>query len=265
MRFFNWKPAPKATFDAPLAPDVAFYAIGDIHGRADLLQRLLGQIGGGEHPAARLIFVGDYVDRGDQSREVLEMLRALQAEKTQDTVCLMGNHERMLLDFLDDPVTHGPGWTRHGGLQTLASFGVGMAPDTGDAARWIATRDALRSALGPGETWLRDLPLRWQSGNVAVVHAGADPALAIEAQADRTLLWGHKDFEARQRTDSVWVVHGHTITENPEATLGRIPVDTGAYATGRLTAAFVDRDTLSFLSVVSLIAATDRVTRNTRT
>ncbi len=247
MRLFNWKRTPKPTFEAPLAPDVPFCAVGDIHGRADLLPGLLERMRQGAPSATKLIFVGDYVDRGDQSREVLDRLRTLQRERPEEVICLMGNHERMLLDFLDDPAAHGPRWMRHGGLQTLASYRVGGVRETGEGAQWIAARDAFRSALGQSEDWLRNLPLLWQSGNVAVVHAAADPALAMDAQADRALLWGHKHFDSTPRTDSVWVVHGHTIVDEPYAQSGRIAIDTGAYATGRLTAASIDSSDVTFL------------------
>ncbi len=150
-----------------------------------------------------------------------------------------------MLAFLDDPVVHGPRWLRHGGLQTLASFGVGMVTPRPDEARIIAARDALARALGPELlAWLRALPTRFVSGNVAVVHAGADPARAIADQDDDVLIWGHPDFASRTRDDGVWVVHGHTITETVTPVSGRIAVDTGAYASGRLSAALIGPDRL---------------------
>lgn len=246
MRFFFWKRAPKPTFDSPLMPETPFFAVGDVHGRVDLLQILLGRLGETGHPDAKLIFVGDYVDRGDQSREVLNLLQSLRADHPDDVICLMGNHERMLLDFLDDPERYGPRWLRNGGLQTLASYRIGAVPQNCSREAWETTRDNFRAALGQTENWLRELPLIWRSGNVAVVHAGADPSRPINEQEDKVLLWGHRDFAKKPRTDETWVVHGHTITDSPEPLLGRIPVDTGAYATGRLTAALVERGSVSF-------------------
>ena len=246
MRLSLLKRAFRRRFTAPLAPDVPFHAVGDIHGRADLLRKLLLSLERGAAPAARLVFVGDYVDRGDQSREVLDRLQALQRERPGAVICLMGNHERMLLDFLDEPEHAGPRWLDNGGLQTMRSYGVSARAQLHSRNRLEPARDAFRDALGPTEAWLRGLPLIWRSGNVAVVHAAADPSVPIDAQTDRTLLWGHRDFGLLPRRDGIWIVHGHTITERPEARAGRIAIDTGAYVSGVLTAAHVDVGKVTF-------------------
>ncbi|MAU52947.1 MAG: serine/threonine protein phosphatase [Roseovarius sp.] len=233
---------------APIRPDQAFVAIGDVHGRSDLLfaidEPLERQAGG-----LPVVFVGDYVDRGEQSREVLQLLMQATAQDPQRVTCLMGNHERMLLDVLDAPETHGARWLRNGGLQTLASFGV--APPQGPKNELDALLDmraALAEAMGRAMIdWLRARPLAWQSGNVWVVHAGADPAQPMTQQAEEVLLWGHPRFRRELRADGQWVIHGHTIVETPQARDGRIAIDTGAYATGRLTAALVDPDGVRFL------------------
>ncbi|OWU66697.1 hypothetical protein ATO2_17780 [Roseovarius sp. 22II1-1F6A] len=234
-------PDPGPAVFAPLAPEAAFCAVGDIHGRADLLDRLLEKLHEQAPPDAAFVCVGDYVDRGEDSARVLRDLQALSVAHPDHVTCLMGNHEEMLLGFLDRPEQAGPGWLRHGGLQTLASFGLpAPAGATPTPAAWEDLRDQLRAALGADlETWLRALPLQWRSGNVAVVHAGADPALPLEAQTTRALLWGHRDFATTPRRDGQWVLHGHTITDMPQMQAGRIAIDTGAYATGRLTAALV--------------------------
>ncbi|WP_240611595.1 metallophosphoesterase [Roseovarius nitratireducens] len=223
-----------------LAPERPFVAVGDIHGRADLLLDLDRQIAA--HCAGwPVVLLGDYIDRGEQSREVLELLMTLSAEGTPPVTCLMGNHERMLLDFLDFPERRGPVWLRNGGLQTLASFGI--APPVGTQADAVALK-ALRARLADtmGEAmiaWLRARPLFWQSGNIWAVHAGADPDRPIPDQAADTLTWGHADFLRRARPDGHWVAHGHSIVDMPEVRDGRIALDTGAYATGRLTAAAI--------------------------
>ena len=200
-------------------------------------------------PDGPVVFVGDYVDRGEDSAGVLRRLFDLETTREKVT-CLMGNHEHFVLDFLEKPAQAGPRWLRHGGLQTLASFSVTppSGPDVTEAD-WDAARDKLRSALGPDlETWIAARPALWRSGNVAVVHAGADPAQPIEAQKPGTLIWGHPDFDSTARTDGIWVVHGHTIVGEPGRFQGRVPIDTGAYATGQLTAALIDEDQVSFLS-----------------
>lgn len=242
------------------APDRPLYIIGDVHGRADLLQRLFDIIDA-DHAAHGLrqplaVFVGDYVDRGDDSRRVLESLQAMEqnlsaaGEGEGEMICLMGNHEQMMLDFLDDPAAAGPRWLRNGGAQTLASFGVRWATEGASPEMLQAARDALRSAMPEGlEEWLRDLPLIALSGNIAIVHAGADPALPIDAQEPGTLLWGHPEFLIRPRTDALWVAHGHTVVSRPAVAEGRISLDTGAYFSDRLTAAIaVPGEPVRFLS-----------------
>jgi serine/threonine protein phosphatase 1 len=249
----TWKRAPKPEpeFNAPLAPDVPFFAIGDIHGCDLLLGRLLERLQEIAHPDARLVTVGDYVDRGEHSRAVLERLQQMQAEAPEGMmVCLRGNHEQMLLDFLDDPAGQGERWLRHGGLQTLASYRVPVSASRQSDADWEVLRDRFREALGePTEAWLRGLPLSWQTGNVWVVHAGADPEISMGMQTSRPLLWGHEGFGTVPRRDGVWVLHGHTIVEEAATRLGCIAVDTGAYATGRLTCALVEPERLEFIGV----------------
>lgn len=245
--------APQSTlkneaFRSPLRPENPFYVIGDIHGRYDLLQAILTKIDK-ENLGGQIVFVGDYVDRGEQSKEVLELLFSYINKANSKVHCLMGNHEEMMLSFLEDPDVYGARWLRNGGLQTLAGFGVRGVYEgtTGDAL--LRARDTMRHLMGARmETWLRSLPAYWQSGNVAIVHAGADPKLPISQQLQKHLVWGHPDFQNLQRSDGGWVVHGHTIV--PEATVqnGRVAIDTGAYATGRLTAAYIARDGVRFLS-----------------
>ncbi len=222
------------------------YAIGDIHGRDDLLSQLLERIAedarGQPHD---LVLVGDYVDRGESSAAVLHRLRALDA--SDHVTCLMGNHEAMLLEFLDAPERSGRRWIRNGGLQTLASFGVGGVTETANGDRMAGIRDQLRAAMGDTESWLRGLKTRFQSGNVLVVHAGADPRHPVDEQEEKTLLWGHPAFHAQPRQDGIWVVHGHTVVDTASARDGRISIDTGAYATGCLTALALREDEVRFL------------------
>lgn len=242
---FRWFRKSPPVFDAPLAPESPFTVIGDVHGADALLARLLDRL---EHEApGPILCVGDYIDRGENSAAVVDLLRARQDRLGDRLICLMGNHERMALDFLNEPVRTGPRWTRYGGLQTLASYGVPPVPGTASDEDWLRTRDLFLGALGSEtEGWLRALPLSWQSGNVAVVHAAADPGLPIAEQSPQTLLWGHPDFTETPRSDGTWIVHGHTIVQEPSSEHGRIATDTGAYATGRLTAARIEVGAVTF-------------------
>lgn len=247
MRLFFGKRSKKPEFTAPLEPEAPFFAVGDIHGRDDLFARLMERLSDLAHPTAPLICVGDYIDRGDDSAALLRRLHDLQAEAGSHMVCLRGNHEAMLLKFLDEPARHGPRWLRHGGLQTLASYRIAAVRDSDPAEKWEGMRDRLREAMGADiENWLRGLPLTWQTGNVLVCHAGADPSLGIEDQSEDVLLWGHEAFMTTPREDGIWVVYGHTICDRPRPEAGRIPVDTGAYATGRLTAALIEPGRVEF-------------------
>jgi len=236
----------RPVFTAAAAPERLLYVIGDVHGRDDLLWPLLDKI---ERDAAKtphdLVMVGDYVDRGEASATVIRRLQTL--SKAPHIKCLMGNHERMLLDFIDDPVKNGRRWIRNGGLQTLASFGVGGFTETAGHDVMIRGRDAFLDALGLLEPWLRTLALSFQSGNVAVVHAGADPRLPILDQPAKNLIWGHPNFSQLPRSDGIWVVHGHTIVDAACTETGRISIDTGAYATGRLSAAAISANCVRFL------------------
>lgn len=249
MPFLSRFRARKHTFSSPLAPDERFSAIGDIHGRDDLFCQLLDKMAETEAVNERVVTVGDYIDRGEESAQVLRRLRDYHATAEGQLICLKGNHEDMLLKFLDDPTERGPRWLRYGGLQTFASFQLAPPSETAPAMEWVSARDRLRETMGPElEAWLRSLPSSWQSGNVTVVHAGADPAQPISAQPERTLLWGHPEFEATPRRDGQWVVHGHTIVDQPQVIEGRIAIDTGAYATGRLTAARITPGNVDILS-----------------
>ena len=220
---------------------MSFYAIGDIHGRADLLVKLLARLRAAGADRTPLVFVGDYIDRGEDSAVVLDRLCALQSGGWRErVVCLLGNHEVMLLDFLDDPMSVGPAWMHNGGQATLMSFGVPIVPVDAAPSEWEAVRDALRHALGAErEKWLRGLPVSWRTGNVFVSHAGADPRAPLDAQPEAALIWGHQDFERVARRDGTWVVHGHTIRDEVRSRSGRLGVDTGAYATGRLSAVHI--------------------------
>lgn len=229
---------------APLpCPDPPVCVVGDVHGCADLLDRLLERIaaqpGAGE---LRLIFAGDLVDRGPDSAAVLDRVQALCDDGR--AVALMGNHERMMLDFLEAPDRVGTLWLTNGGDATLASLGVNPHRPADPAA--LAA--SLQAALPPGqEAWLRALPLSWRDGALAVCHAGADPARPFEDQDPRVLMWGHRDFRRRMRTDGLWIVHGHVIAPEVRAEGGRIGTDTGAFATGRLSAVWLDRDGMRVL------------------
>jgi serine/threonine protein phosphatase 1 len=216
------------------------YAVGDVHGRYDLLKDLLAQIAAdraaGPEREPVLLFLGDYIDRGPESGLVLEAMVQLAARDPAGVCLLKGNHEQGLLEFLDAPDRGGP-WLSYGGRETLASYGVG-APDEADPASLRQARDALLAAMPASHLrLLQTLEAMAVSGGYVFAHAGVAPGRPLTAQREADLLWIRKDFLDASRPCAKVVVHGHTWrSADPELLDGRIGVDTGAYETGVLTA-----------------------------
>ena len=217
------------------------YAIGDIHGRLDALNLLLRDIAQDAsitRPAQRplLVFLGDYVDRGAESRQVVEMVLRIQAHGTYEVAALKGNHEQALLQFLAEP-DFAMTWMEHGGRSTLKSYGVSASAARGNTRAWSTVRDEFRRALPEAHLrFYRELDLVRVIGDYAFVHAGVRPGVPLAEQTERDLLWIRDDFlKDRGPFDKV-IVHGHTPSEVPQMLKHRLGVDTGAYATGVLTA-----------------------------
>ena len=237
-RLFGRRSAPAAP---PSTGGRLVYAVGDVHGRLDVLEPLLRDIGQdvlATSPAERplLIFLGDYVDRGPDSRRVIDMVLHLQGDMAFETVALKGNHEEALLQFLQDPA-FGATWMEHGGGSTLVSYGVQPPPGRTDVEAWARTRDALdRQLPEPHRKFYEELELIRTVGDYAFVHAGVRPGVALEDQAERDLLWIRHEFLQGRGPFGKVIVHGHTPSEEPQLTAHRLGLDTGAYATGVLTA-----------------------------
>ncbi|MBI3452117.1 MAG: serine/threonine protein phosphatase [Rhodospirillales bacterium] len=215
------------------------YAIGDIHGRADLLADLHERI---VRDAARrsarrkvVVYLGDYIDRGYESRQVIDLLldRPLAAF---ERVHLIGNHEQSMLTFLDD-LAIGPAWLQYGGLEALFSYGIVVDRGAGDeGARLAKAQKELRAKLPQRHLeFLKSLARMHIEGDYLFVHAGIRPGVPLERQDERDLLWIRDEFLASTADHGKVVVHGHSISERPELRRNRIGIDTGAFATGRLT------------------------------
>ncbi len=248
QRWRNAQPTSPAYVEVDVMPDAPFFAVGDIHGCFDRLRNLMPRLDEVADGTETIVFIGDYVDRGPKSRQVLEWLYEMAHAYPGKVICLMGNHERMMLDFIDDPAGRGALWLGNGGLDTLASFGVMLRQRDGDSDAAVEVANALEAAMPEGlQDWLRALPLRWSSGNVHCVHAALSPARDIDDQRDDVLLWGHPNFMATPRSDGQFVIHGHTIVDQANVTAGRIAIDTGAYKTGRLTAVRVEPGACQFI------------------
>lgn len=244
---------PKSDPAPELAPPVTkrlTYVVGDIHGRSDLLDALVDLIQADQgDQQADWVFVGDYVDRGPDSAGVVRRLRKLQEDPANRVTCLLGNHEAMLLQFLETPAESAERWLLNGGLETLSSYHVDRVSGSNPSERHVALALELRRALPKGaEGWLGNLPMWWQSGNLAVVHALTDTSRPLEKQESETLLWARPGKKLQPRNDGIWVAHGHTVTAEPEIRAGHVSIDTGAFRSGVLTAAAFDKGEIRFLS-----------------
>jgi serine/threonine protein phosphatase 1 len=228
----------------PSLTDRLTYAVGDIHGRADLLARLLDLIRTDRAARAApgralIVFLGDYVDRGPRSREVIDQLLAFADDPAFESRFLLGNHEDAMLDYLDGRIS-GLGWAKHGGDTTLRSYGV-EPPREESRTAWAARRDAFRAAVPPSHrAFLERCELSVAQGRLLFVHAGIRPGVALAEQEKRDLLWIRSEFLQAERDDRWLVVHGHTPKEEAYAGPGRLCLDSGSYLSGRLTAAAFD-------------------------
>jgi len=248
---FTSRPRPQPierVFSVPRGTRV--YAIGDIHGRADLLETLHVKVreDASQGAAERrcVVYLGDYVDRGLQSREVIDLLLEAPLEGFE-SVHLMGNHEEFMLRFLEQPKA-GPGWFMNGGGATLYSYGVRTLERGTDLTRMSHLCEQLGRNLPERHlAFLRGLK-RWHiEGDYYFVHAGIRPGVPLEEQRDEDTLWIREPFLDDPSDHGKMVVHGHTIMAEPQVRPNRIGIDTGAYATGVLTCLVLEGSTRRFL------------------
>jgi serine/threonine protein phosphatase 1 len=221
-------------------------AVGDVHGRLDLVEYLWQQIDAASRlSSARrriLIFIGDYVDRGMHSAELID--RLLDGFPGFETIFLKGNHDETLLQFLTDP-TIGEAWRNFGGLETLKSYGVAHSA----GKNWSQTRSEFAAVIPRTHVeFFKNLKLHVTIGDYLFVHAGIKPRVPLEDQRETDLLWIREEFLESTVNFGRVVVHGHTPTETPDIRPNRIGIDTGAYMTGRLTALVLEERSRRFLS-----------------
>ena len=224
------------------------YAVGDVHGRLDLLLELEALIA---HDIARsawrapvVCYLGDYIDRGPQSAAVIDLLSRASSPSV-NRVFLRGNHEDRMLQFLREPESAGESWLRFGGLEALQSYGVPGEISGGD---FQVLHAALVERLPQAHRdFLEALRLAFVWGGYVFVHAGLDPAAPAERQRPRDLMWIREPFLSSDRDWGRRIVHGHVITAEPEFRPNRIGIDTGAYAGGPLTCLVVSGENLRLL------------------
>jgi serine/threonine protein phosphatase 1 len=237
----HWARTPVAT---------RIYAIGDIHGRLDLLDEMHLLIredaaSAGANSRIVVVYLGDYIDRGPRSREVID--RLLNSPLADfETIHLRGNHEDIMLGFLDEG-TRGAPWFRHGGRETLQSYGVSAPRHEADQDFPVAQADLRQSLPRAHRAFLDDTRAMYRAGDYLFVHAGVRPGVAVADQNPTDFMWIRHEFMDSEVDFGVCVVHGHTIEARPAITNNRIGLDTGAYYTGQLSCAVIEDDTIRFL------------------
>lgn len=237
----------KAEKRARAPSGIRIYAISDIHGCADLLERAFASIDSDLAAAgterAIHVFLGDYVDRGPDTRRTLDLL--IDRTRDHETVFVRGNHEQLMLDFLDQPSVL-PEWWSMGGAPTLLSYG--LSPGT----KWKAGEEfSLRNELAAAmpethHAFLASLRSAYSCGDFFFTHAGVRPGVALDLQRLEDLMWIREPFLSSQYDFGKVVVHGHTPVREPEVHHNRINIDTGAYATGSLSILSIEDSRLSF-------------------
>lgn len=226
------------------------FAIGDVHGRLDLLELLLSQIDAERRSAPRereyIVFLGDLIDRGPDSRGVIELLMRSR-RFLPNAVFLAGNHEEMLLKILDGEEARIPEWLRYGGHEFVESYGIDPYELTEIHPLEAASR--IRNAV-PAEhlQFIEDFADSFRVGDYLFVHAGIRPGVPVHEQTVSDLHWIRDDFLDSPAKFGFVVVHGHTISPTPEERHNRIGIDTGAYVSGNLTALCLDGSERRFIT-----------------
>jgi serine/threonine protein phosphatase 1 len=231
------------------------YAIGDIHGRADLLAQLHRQIREDAANAAAgikktIIYLGDYVDRGLDTMGVIDLLLTTPMDDFE-TVHLKGNHEDALLRFLED-LSNGPNWFAIGGDATVLSYGIRIPTGLTATQHLEYVWKEFRARIPQNHLeFLSSLQLMYQTGDYVFVHAGVKPGVPLEQQDPEDLMWIRGEFLDSRRDHGKVVVHGHRIVSQPEIQTHRIGIDTGAFATNVLTCIVLEGVTQRFLSTAA--------------
>jgi serine/threonine protein phosphatase 1 len=227
--------------------DTRIYAVGDVHGRADLLAETMELIDEDldRRPVGFSveIYLGDYIDRGADSKGVIDLLTARLVRN--NAICLRGNHEELLERFLSDPRVL-DNWLKLGGLQTLASYGIQPGSDPAEAPEALQAR--FRQVFPRAhELFLKCLKPWICCGDYLFVHAGIRPRIPFDQQHMHDLLWIRDEFLNSAHHHGKCIVHGHTPVPHPDLRHNRINIDTGAWHSGTLTCAVLEGESIQFL------------------
>ena len=230
---FKTKSAP-----TPFVPEnTRVYCIGDIHGRLDLLTELIERIQTDAQQFSGqiiIVYLGDYLDRGSQSKEVIDFILSNEQANIQ-YVYLRGNHEQTLLDFLEDEAV-ARSWLSYGGQSTLASYDVAVTKIPTKRTELVELQSQLRTKLPDSHyRFLNKTKSFYSLGTYFFVHAGVNPNYSLANQRPEDLLWIRDEFIDAKKPFEKIIVHGHTVTDAAELLPNRIGIDTGAYVSGILT------------------------------
>ncbi|WP_374544548.1 metallophosphoesterase family protein [Rhodoblastus sp.] len=224
-------------------PGMRVYAIGDIHGRADLLDAIASQIENELPSAPRrvvTVLLGDYVDRGLRSAEVLDRLS--KGDFPTEFIALRGNHEQFMLDALEDQSAF-DSWRRYGGLETLASYQVDVSGVMRGRDFVRAREELIQKVPAAHRAFLASLPSSHEIGDFFFCHAGVRPGLPLRKQQEDDLMWIRHGFLSSIEFHGKIVIHGHTPVEAADFRSNRINIDTGAYLTNRLSCLILEGST----------------------
>jgi serine/threonine protein phosphatase 1 len=233
------------------------YAIGDIHGRLDLLVRMHGMIeadaGRRASPRRVVVYLGDYVSRGPDSRGVVDRVMDW-LPPGFERVTLKGNHEDLMLRTHGGEFEAGRHWLDYGGIEALASYGVTMAESAARDAATVAdlSRRLAQALPAPHLAFLRGLGISHREGDYYFVHGGIRPGIALEAQSERDCIWIRKTFLDSEGDHGAVVVHGHSIRDQVEFRRNRIGLDTGAYRSGMLSCLVLEGDQANLLQTAQV-------------
>ncbi|MCW9035543.1 MAG: metallophosphoesterase [Alphaproteobacteria bacterium] len=235
------------------APEnTVLYAIGDIHGRDDLLESLHLSIieDANKRSASRrvVVYLGDYMSRGPSARKVMDILTT-DPLPGFEKIFLKGNHEDIIGQFLAGDLTWGTHWLNYGGINALATYGIKAFPtDRFNDSRLSEILKSFKAALPKSHTrFLEDLSFSHREGEYIFVHAGLTPGVPLEECNIKDLMWIRKSFHISNADHGGIVIHGHTITNQPEVHKNRIGIDTGAYMSGVLTCFVAEGDQCWFM------------------
>lgn len=249
----------KVTSPPSLPDDTRLYCVGDIHGRHDLLVEVLDRIKldvNGFSGRVVIVFLGDFIDRGMHSREVIEILLN-SSWPSVEYVYLRGNHEQTFLAFLQEESV-GRSWLSFGGQATLASYGVHLAKIPTKREEFLRIQQELREKVPHSHLdFLIKTTISFEIGSYFFVHAGIRPGYPISRQNPEDIMWIRDEFLNSKKQFEKIVVHGHTVTGDPEFLPNRINLDTGAYATGVLTCLVLEADQQRLIQTGSRVICGD--------